>query len=59
MAILFGDRRVEEFIDARIEARDGADAADRQFVRTLTPSSAADLEKETKQLFARLQGIQA
>ncbi len=53
----FGEKRVRQYIESRISARiTESDAADWQFVRTLTSSSAVDLAGETRRLFKRLMG---
>jgi hypothetical protein len=51
---LFGDGRVEEFIDQKL-AEQIADAADWRFIRTLTPSTSVNLAAETKRLFERVR----
>jgi hypothetical protein len=53
---LLGEDPVRHYIDGRIaEPISEADAADWQFVRTLTDSSAVDLVGDTQQLFKRLK----
>lgn len=51
---LFGERRVEEFIDQKM-AEQVADAADWRFIRTLTPSTSVNLPAETKRLLERVR----
>jgi len=53
----FGEGRVTQYIDEKIaEAVTENDVADWQFVRTLTPSSPADIVADTQRLFQRLKG---
>lgn len=57
---LFGERRVSHYIDGKIaEPISEADAADWQFVRTLTFSRSVDLIADTQRLFGRLTGYRS
>jgi hypothetical protein len=60
---IFGEQRVTQYIDERlaenITRNDVADAADWQFVRTLTSSSSVDLVTDTHRLFRRLKGYRS
>jgi hypothetical protein len=54
---LFGEKLVAEYIDKKIaEGITDSDVADWQFIRTLTPSSSADIVADTLRLFQRLKG---
>jgi hypothetical protein len=56
----FGEERVTEYIDEKIaEAVTENDVADWQFIRTLTPSSSADIVADTQRLFQRLKGYRS
>jgi hypothetical protein len=57
---LLGEQRVTQYIDEKIRERvSEEDAADWQFVRTLTPSSAVDLVGSTNVLFRQLKGYRS
>jgi hypothetical protein len=56
----FGGKNVTQYIDQKIaEGVTENDVADWQFIRTLTPSSSADIVADTQRLFHRLKGYRS